>query len=133
MLTLQFIPRFEIEGLSSEKRINKLLRSVKQNKIVLLEGKLKSQEEAELIRRTMEEISEEFTGIELSVIRDGEMPSLFHKIKTKFMKLLLGDRFGFTIIGPAKIVREIKQDPDKIQLMINENTKKKVKTKKSKK
>lgn len=132
MLTLQFIPRFEIEGLSSEKRINKLLRSVKQNKIVLLEGKLKSEEEAELIRRTMEEISEEFTGIELSVIRDGEIPGLFQRVKNKFMKLLLGDRFGFTIIGPAKIVQEIKQDPDKIQLMISENTKP-AKKKKSKK
>jgi len=30
--------------------------------------------------------------------------------------LLLGNRSGLTIIGPANVVKEIKQDPDKIQL-----------------
>ena len=31
---------------------------------------------------------------------------------------MLGNRIGFTIIGPATIVREIKQDPGKIQLFM---------------
>ena len=31
--------------------------------------------------------------------------------------MLLGNRQGLTIIGPASIVKEIKQDPDKIQLL----------------
>jgi hypothetical protein len=30
--------------------------------------------------------------------------------------MVLGDRRGMTIIGPANVVQEIKQDPDKIQL-----------------
>jgi hypothetical protein len=30
--------------------------------------------------------------------------------------MLVGDRLGVTIIGPASIVREIKQDPEKIQV-----------------
>ena len=44
MLTLQFVPYGEIENLSSKNRIEKLLDIVKQDKIVLLQGRLKPEE-----------------------------------------------------------------------------------------
>lgn len=126
MITLQFIPKHEIEGLSRDKKIGKLLRAVKSEKIVLLEGRLASDEEAELIRKTMEQINEEFTGIELSVINNTNLEAKFlHKLRDKIVNLLLGGGYGFTIIGPAKIVKEIKQDPGKIQLLTEESKKKK--------
>ena len=91
---------------------------LKKNKIILLEGKLRSQEEAELIRRTMEEIDDKFKGIEIShVVIDSKNEALLKKIRETLIKFLLGDRRGFTIIGPASIVKEIKQDPEKIQLL----------------
>lgn len=121
MLTLQFIPYNEIADLDSTKRIAKLMKAVKANKIVLMEGRLKSHEEAQLIRKTMEEISDDFKGIELSVVNTtGSDAKFLRRIKAKFVNLLLGDRHGLTIIGPAKIVKEIKQDPDKIQLLTEE-------------
>jgi len=111
--------------MDSETRIKELLEIVKQDKIVLLEGKLKETEEAELIRRTMEEITENFTGIELGVINPDAKDKSFHKkIKSIMVKLLLGDREGFTIIGPANIIKEIKKDPNKIQLYTKEFSKK---------
>lgn len=117
MLTLQYIPYHEIENLDSEERIKKLLRVVKENKILLLEGRLKQDEETELIKKTMEDIDDDFKGIELGVIypTKDNLP-FFNRIKRTFIDMLLGDRKGLTIIGPANIVKEIKQDPDKIQL-----------------
>lgn len=116
-LTLQFIPYADIKELTGEKRVAKLLKLVKSEKIILLEGKLRRPEEGELIRRTMEEINDKFKGIELSVIYpDSKDKAFMAKVKSKFINLILGDRNGFTIIGPANIVKEIKQDPDKIQL-----------------
>ncbi len=120
-LTLQFVPYDEIKSLTSIKRIQKLLRIVKNNKIVLLEGKLRSHEEAELIRKTMEDIDEKFKGIEIAVFNPkSEDDVFFNKLKSLFINLLLGDRQGFTIIGPASIIKEIKQDPDKIQLLMQD-------------
>ncbi len=117
MITLQFVPYYEIEQLPSPKRVNKLLSIVKDNKILLLEGRLKKQEETELIKRTMELIDDNFKGIELGVIYpDRKDADLFFRLKKMLVNLILGDRHGFTIIGPATIVKEIKQDPDKIQL-----------------
>ncbi len=118
MLTLQFIPYADIDRLSSEKRIEKLLKIVKDEKIILLEGKLRAEEEASLIQRTMEEISKSFKGIEISplnVHRKEDM-AFFQKIKGRLINFLLGSRQGLTIIGPATIVKEIRQDPDKIEL-----------------
>jgi hypothetical protein len=122
MFTLQFIPYSEIEGLNSQKRISKLLKLVKENRIVLLQGKLKKKEETELIQKTMEEIDENFKGIELAVIEPElkEMPT-FRKMKNKIINMLIGSRAGFTVVGPANLVSEIKQDPNKIHVMLNEN------------
>ena len=53
MLTFQFIPWEEVCELDSERKIQKLLRIVKQDKIVVMEGQLASSEETMLIEDTM--------------------------------------------------------------------------------
>jgi len=135
-LTLQFIPYAEIEGLSSLGRIRKILNATKDNNIVLLEGRLKKEEETELIKTTMEEINEEFKGIEIAVIYpEQEKLDFFRRIRSHFINMLLGDRQGLTIVGPASVVKEIKKDPNKIQLFTQPDKKQKkaVKKKPSKK
>jgi len=125
-LTLQFIPFSELGVLSSEKKILKLIKVVQEEKIILLEGKLKSSEKSELIRKTMEEISEKFKGIEIEELDiENKDRAIFQKLKNMFINLLLGNRRGLTIIGPASIIKEIKKDPDKIQLFTEEVKRKK--------
>ncbi len=133
MLTLQFVPYSEIEALNSSKRIKKLLGIVKDNNIVLLEGRLRKSEETDLIKRTMEEISDDFKGIELGVIfPDKKEMKFFAMLKDKFIKMVLGDRQGFTVIGPATIVKEIKQDPGKLQLLTQNEPRSRKKERKKK-
>ncbi len=125
MVTLQFVPYTEIEGLTSLGRIRKLLNIAKQNKIVLLQGRLTKEEEAELIKVTMEEISKEFKGIELAVINPTESQlSGVQKLKHSMFSMLLGQRDGLTIVGPANVVKSIKKDPNKIELFTSERRKK---------
>ena len=52
-LTLQFMPFSEIAGLDSIGRIKKLLQVVLDNKVVVLQGRLKLREETRLIEDTM--------------------------------------------------------------------------------
>ena len=121
VLTLQFIPYSEIEQLGSARRIKKLLDTVKEGKIILLQGRLKKSEETGLITQTMNEVDEVFKGIELSVIYpDKSYTHFFNMVKKALINLIMGDRQGFTIIGPATIIKEIKKDPDKIQLLTEE-------------
>jgi hypothetical protein len=122
MLTLRFIPYHEHSHLSSEERVSTLVRIAKEDKIILIEGKLGQTEEAELIKKTMEEISERFKGIEIAEIfpENNKNEPFFTRLKEDFINLLLGNRQGFTIIGPATIVKEIKKDPNKIELLTKE-------------
>lgn len=117
MVTFQFIPYHDIENLGSAKRVNKLLNIVKEDKIVLMEGRLQKEEEADLIEITMEEITPKFKGIELSVVYpDRTKQTAGQKVKGAFANFLLGDRQGMTIIGPANIVKKIEKNPNKIEL-----------------
>lgn len=121
MVTFQFIPYHDIETLGSAKRVNKLLNIVKDNRIVIMEGRLKKQEETDLIEITMEEISPKFKGIELSVIYpDRSKQKGMQKFKGTFANILLGDRQGLTIIGPASVVKKIEKNPNKIELFTKE-------------
>ncbi len=126
MVTFQFIPYYEIESLGSAKRVNKILNIVKNNKIVIMEGKLSKQEEADLIEITMEEIKPSFTGIELSVINpEKDKLDGLQKIKHSLVNMLMGDRQGLTIIGPASVVKKIVNNPQKIELFTQEMNDKK--------
>ncbi len=131
MVTFQFVPYQEIESLTSNKRLSKLLGIVKENKIVVMEGRLKKEEEADLIKMTMEEITPGFKGVELSIIYpDLNRQDLMQKVKSTFANLLLGDRQGLTIIGPASVVKKVEQDLHKVELFTNEARKFKYKNRK---
>ena len=125
MVTFQFVPYHEIEDLGSARRVKKLIDIVKQNKIALLQGRLRKDEETDLISIAMEEIKGKFKGIELAVINPEERGTGgLRKLRSNFFNVVLGDRQGLTIVGPASIVKQIKKDPTKIELMTKEARKK---------
>jgi len=125
MLTLQFIPYSDVEGLTTEQKIKKILGIVKDDKVIVMEGRLKKTEETELIKATMERINNKFKGIEVSVIYPENKEETFgKKLRSSLIGALLGNRQGLTVIGPATLIKEIKKDPDKIQLLTKEKRKK---------
>jgi hypothetical protein len=120
-LTLQFVPYSEIERLNNVERIKKLLKIVLQNKIVLLQGRLRPEEEARLIEDTMALVGsvKGFKGIELAVLSPKiESMPIAARMKRRVARMLIGEQDAVTIMGPASIVREIRKDPSKIQLFL---------------
>jgi hypothetical protein len=91
---------------------------VKENNIVLLEGKLDPDERLALIKKTMENIDKRFKGIEILSLNDEEEKSLGRKIGTKLKDTFLVKerKKGLTIIGPSNLIKEIKQDMNKIHI-----------------
>ncbi len=119
---IQFLPYSEIKNLNSNERIRKILKIVLGNYILILQGKLKPEEETRLIGDTMAMIDHvpNFKGIELAVIAGNGNEGFFGKIKHNLVNTLFGGEVGaVTIIGPATIVKEIKRNPKKIELMLN--------------
>jgi len=120
--SIQFLPFSEIKNLDSNKRMKKILDIVLGQNILILQGKLKPVEEARLIGDTMAMIGhiKDFQGIELAVISGDKEEKFLGKMKKQIVTVLSGGDLGaITIIGPATVVKEIKQDPKKIELMLN--------------
>lgn len=120
-LSLHVIPFTEIKGLSISERIKKILKLIMGNKIVILQGRLKVEEEIRLIEDTMAMVDhiKSFKGIELAVIDSSENTSSFvDKFRHGLAKRLTGESNALTIIGPASIVKEIKKDPRKLEVML---------------
>ncbi len=125
MLTLQYIPHHDFANLELGDKLKRILKAVKDDKILLIEGRLDPMEESELIKKTMGEISKSFKGIEIaSVAYDSKNMELWEKAKRNLANMILNKRSGLTIVGPASIVREIKKDPNKIELLTMEKKKK---------
>ena len=120
-LTLQFMPYSEIAKLESVERIKKLLKIILDNKVIILQGRLKAEEETRLIEDTMIMIGniKGFKGVELAVISNEEEEKGFlGKFRLNLAKLLVGQQDAITIIGPASIVKEMKKDPRKLEVMM---------------
>jgi len=120
--SIRFMPYSEIKHLDSTQRIRKILDIAFENYILILQGRLRPEEETRLIEDTMAMIwhVKNFRGIELAVISSEERLGIIDKFKNKLvMSLSGGDLGAITIIGPASIVKEIKRDPKKIELMLN--------------
>jgi len=119
---IQFLPYSEIRDLDSSGRIKKILNIILGNNILILQGKLLPDEETRLIEDTMGMIGHvrNFRGIELAVIGNNGNGGFFSKMKQGLANALAGGDLGsITIIGPATIVKEIKRNPKKIELLLN--------------
>lgn len=121
-LSLQVIPFSEVQDLTIAQRVKKILDLVLGNKIVILHGRLRPEEEVRLIEDTMALVDhvKGFKGIELAVIEpDLRDKSFFVKMKYGMARKLVGDNSSLTVIGPATIIKEIKRDPKKIELLLS--------------
>jgi len=110
MIKIKFMP-YEVV----KEDFRKIMKALQKDSLVLIDAKLDPEEEADLIRGTMEKFSDKFTGIELSSIAAPEATNL-EKIRNVIAERLTGKKRGFTIIGPAGIVRKIKKNPQELQV-----------------
>jgi len=108
---IKFLPyeRFRAGGFSG------IFKDLKENTIILIDAKLRPEEERRLIEETMRHVSGRFKGIELGSLELPEKNGL-EWIRNRFFEVLEGKKRGITILGPAKLVRNIKKNPEELLL-----------------
>ncbi len=119
-LTIHFMPFSEIAHINSLDRIKKILGLVLDNKLIILQGRLKPEEETKLIENTMTLIGniKGFQGVEISTLSGDNEKGLFDRLRHNLVRILIGEQDAVTLIGPATIVKEIRKDPKKIELIL---------------
>jgi len=110
-IQIEFVSAKSLSGKTSDEKLKAVLVAVKKGKIVVLEAALSRQEEKELIKKTMESVSDDFPGIEISSF--GEEPE---DMRAQLIKFLGGKTAGLTVIGPSTLVKQVKRDPGRLNL-----------------
>jgi len=132
--------KFKMDFVSSEtlndkpqnKRISFILSKVSDGSILVTDGVLKPEEEMELIKETMRKVDDGFPGIEVcSLKRQTKGVQLFMERftdQTERFQAFIGNlrgrpavktslRTGLTLIGPAKLIKKIKKNPDSFSVL----------------
>ena len=120
-LTIHFMPYSEIAREDTVGRIKKIMALVRDNKIIILQGVLRPDEEARLIEHSMILAGslEGFSGIEIaSLSGENRDDTVFSRFRRNMARMLVGERDQITIIGPASVVKDMKRDPTKMELML---------------
>ena len=113
-LQIEFISSEALRPMDEQDRTSYILRSVKKNKIIVLDGMLSPLEEKNLIEETMKKIDSRFPGIEISTLGRNE-----DDLRSRLIKMLGGTIGGLTVIGPSKLVKEIKKNPNRLNILAN--------------
>lgn len=111
-LQIEFISSTALRPMGEGEKMDYILRSISKNKIVVLDGMLSPIEEKNLIQETMKRVDTKFPGIEISTVGNSVLD-----LRTRIIKILGGSLGGITVIGPSKLVKQIKKHPDKLNLL----------------
>ena len=113
-LKIKFVPyeKFKRDGFKT------FMKDLQQRTIVLIDAKLSADEEAGIIEETMRKVSGRFTGIELNSLELAAGGSItgMDRFKNVMIERMIGKKRGLTIIGPSKVVREIRKNPEELLL-----------------
>ena len=85
--------------------------------VVMIEGRLLPDEETELITSALKNVSGKFSGVEIAFLDSQKSLTFFERVKESLLKILAKDRIGITVVGPSKIIKEIKMDPQKLEIL----------------
>ena len=110
-LKMDFLSSSALESSTSMEKVSMIVDRVKKGDLVVIEGGLTPEEEAEQIEATMREIDvENFMGIDIYTVE---------KDKTSFFGLSRKKTVGMTIIGPANVMKEVKKKSNFISMIAN--------------
>lgn len=112
-LKIKFVPyeKFKRDGFRS------FLKDLQEKTIVLIDAKLGAEEEASIIEETMKKVSGRFSGIELNSLEfSGGTAGNLDRVRNMVIERVIGKKRGLTIIGPSRVVREIRKNPEELLL-----------------
>lgn len=112
-LKMDFMSMQNVRGTSVDEKIKNILKNVKDGHIVVLDGALDADAEARLVTATMQNVKEDFPGIEFCSLP--KKRNVLYKFIIKTTEILTGLSFarpGLTLVGPSTIIKEIKRNPD---------------------
>jgi len=107
----------KLSGDSFEEKLSSVLEKVKDNYVLVLEEGWNSEEKSMLIQASMEEINEEFAGVEFMSLDSSN--NRIDRAKEFFYQKVLDQEYrdGLTIVGNSRVMEKIKEERDTVSFL----------------
>ena len=116
-VTIEFLAKDKLSGNSFEEKLDSVLEKVKDNYVLVLEEGWTPEEKSSLIQASMEEIDDDFPGVEFLGLDSGN--SRFDKAKELFYNRVLDKEYreGLTIVGNSRVMEKVKEERDTVSFL----------------
>lgn len=116
-VTIEFLAKDKLNGDSFEEKLDSVLEKVKDNYVLVLEEGWTPEEKSSLIQASMEEIDDDFPGVEFLGLDSGN--SRFDKAKELFYNRVLDKEYreGLTIVGNSRVMEKVKEERDTVSFL----------------
>lgn len=116
-VTIEFLSRDKLASNNFEEKLQLILEKVRDDAVLVLEESWTPEEKRELIQNSMQEVNEEFPGVEFMGLA-GE-PSKVSKAKRLFFQKVLNEEYrrGLTIVGNSRVMEKIKEEKDTVSFL----------------
>ncbi len=117
-LRMDFMSLESLSDKTIEKKIETILKKVEVGHMVVLDGVLEPDEEMRLVEATMKEVNDKFTGIEVCTLprKQSKFMGAYGFVVEKLKRGRLV-KSGLTLIGPSRVVKKIKRNPDSFYVL----------------
>ncbi|MDY6789576.1 MAG: DUF2073 domain-containing protein [Candidatus Nanohaloarchaea archaeon] len=112
---IEFIGKERLEKQPFKDKLEMVLEEVRDGKILILENPLTPDEKKQLIKSAMENIDDDFPGIEFSSM---ETEDIIDQVINNVYQFLGRDRRrGLTIVGNSEVMEKVKEDKGSVSLV----------------
>lgn len=116
-VTIEFLSEKKLNGETFEEKLDSVLEKVKDDYVLVLEEGWTHDEKKQLIQASMQEIDDDFPGVEFLGLEGSK--DRFDKLKEAFMEKVLDReaREGLTIVGNSRVMEKVKEERDSVSFL----------------
>lgn len=116
-MTIEFLSKEKLNSTDFDDKLDLVLEKVRNNAVLVLEESWKPGEKRELIKTSMEEVDDDFPGVEFMGL-DSESSRL-EKARSFIYERFLNEEYrrGITIVGNSRVMEKIKEEKDTVSFL----------------
>ncbi len=115
-VTIEFLSKDKLDK-SFEEKLEFVLNKVKDDAVLVLGESWTPEEKRELIQASMEQVDEDFPGVEFMGLESTDSP--FEKAKSMFYSKFMKEEYrkGMTIVGNARVMEKVQEERDSVSFL----------------
>lgn len=116
-VTIEFLSKEKLNSTDFDEKLDLVLEKVRDNAVLVLEESWAPSEKRELIKTSMEEVDDDFPGVEFMGLDSST--TRIEKARSFIYDHFLNEEYrrGITIVGNSRVMEKIKEEKDTVSFL----------------